>query len=127
MHNVKQIIERNAGLLTSLLIYREFSFEEANRFLPQAVSEIVTLLATEDKRLLTARFHALDTSLMQQIDIHSLAGAVAIDVDQARDGVSVLLPRLFDLIAHEGDMELPEGEVFLSAPAGHGTRPLRGG
>lgn len=99
MNRVNEIIETNSGLLTSLLIYKEFSFGQATQFLPQAVRAIAAVISDEHVATASAAgSHLPVATLLQKIDINLLAVAAAIDVEQASDGVAALLPKMLELL-----------------------------
>lgn len=99
MNIVSEIVENNSGLLTSLLIYKEFRFDQASAFLPHAVRSIVAVVMeqADNDRFVSERSCAIAT-LMQQIDIPKLAADVAIDVERASTGVAALLPKVLEIM-----------------------------
>ncbi len=104
MDITNKIIEINGGLLTSLLIYKEFSFEQSVRFLPEAVRTVVNVVSLQD----VSQFTSSDSTssvmaLMQKIDIDLLALNTSIEPILAKDGMLVLLPKIMGLISSSND------------------------
>lgn len=99
MDIANRLIDTNGGLLTSLLIYKEFNFEQAVRFLPQAVSAVVKLVTYEGSVQLPSSDGAIShAKLLQKIDINLLAVNTSIDPVLAHAGVSELLPKILELL-----------------------------
>lgn len=101
MDTMNEIIKNNAGLLTSLLIYREFNFEQATRFLPQAANAAMAVVKKEDLACMSLAGTPLSLeALLQKIDINLLAVTAAIEPELARSGVAALLPKLLELLGN---------------------------
>lgn len=99
MNITHRIIEANGGLLTSLLIYKEFSFDQAVRFLPQAIHAIVGAAIHEKKVQPTVlERNAFMVVLNERIDVGLLAMSASIDPAQVKEGILVLLPKVLELI-----------------------------
>ena len=104
MDITNKIIEINGGLLTSLLIYKEFSFEESVRFLPEAVRTVVNVVSLQDiSQFMSPEGRSSVMVLMQKIDIDLLALNTSIEPVLAKDGMLVLLPKIMGLISSNSD------------------------
>lgn len=101
MDIANRLIDTNGGLLTSLLIYKEFNFEQAVRFLPQAMSAVVKLVTYEGSVQLPSSDGAISLAkLMQKIDINLLAVNTSIDPVLAHAGITELLPKILELLGN---------------------------
>ncbi len=112
MDITNKIIEINGGLLTSLLIYKEFSFEQAVRFLPEAVRTVVNVVSLQDvSQFMLPDSTSFQVGVMQKIDIDLLALNTSIDPLLAEEGMSVLLPKIMMLIgsSSEDDISVDNG------------------
>lgn len=129
MNIVNEIIETNSGLLTSLLIYKEFNFEQASQFLPQAVRAIAAVISDEEVTAVSlAGSHLPVATLLRKVDINRLAVTAAIDVEQASAGVVALLPKLLELLgSNERGFSAVLGErmVLFGAMAGNSGGSFR--
>ena len=119
MEKMNEIIESNAGLLTALLIYSEFTFEQAKRFLPHAARTITGAEAASGVTVLNAAARTLSHStLLQTIDINALAAKAAIDPALARAGLIALLPKLLELSSTHGNgVAAPAADKALQSDA----------
>ncbi len=101
MDIANRLIDTNGGLLTSLLIYKEFNFEQAVRFLPQAMSVVVKLVTYEGSVQLPSSDGVISLAkLIQKIDINLLAVNTSIDPVMAHAGISELLPKILELLGN---------------------------
>ncbi len=129
MKIVNEIIEKNGGLLISLLVYREFSFDQATRFLPLMVNTAIDIMKQQEVALLLSASGAISMeALLQKIDINFLAEKIAIEPRLAESGVVVLLPRLLGLLTnHENCFSVTQGEQTLLLDARNGCTETAGG
>lgn len=115
-----RIIRENAGLLISQLVYREFSFEEASRFLPLALRSMMEVAApARELMFLSASEHEATQFIVNSIDIETLAERAGIETDLARAGITGLAPRVLELLAG--------GEVLPGAAGGLERVPSQAG
>jgi hypothetical protein len=123
MEKMNEIIEHNVGLLTSLLIYSEFNFDQAHRFLPYAAQTVMGAVAVSEISVSNSAARALSLStLLQTVDINALAAKAAIDPQLARAGLIALLPKLLELLGT--GVAAADNEVLPDLMSGVGKRPF---
>lgn len=123
MEKMNEIIERNVGLLTSLLIYSEFNFDQAHCFLPHAAHAAMGAVTVSEISVSNSAARALSLStLLQTVDINALAAKAAIDPQLARAGLVALLPKLLELFGT--GVAVADNEVLPHVMSGEGKSPF---
>lgn len=99
MDLVKEFLDARGRNVLSALAEAGFNREQANRFIPEAVRELVGVIPTQDLTgLLNEDASQQAPRLLGAVDISAMAARLGIDTDMAGAGVAALIPQFLGLI-----------------------------
>ena len=103
MDLVKQFLDVKGGATISALADAGFSRDQATRFIPEAIRDLVGAVQSQDlQRLLDTDSAQQASQLLRAVDISALAARLGIGKDMAGAGITTMIPQLLGLIKEQG-------------------------
>ena len=107
MDLVKQFLDAKGATAISALADAGFNNEQANRFIPEAIRDLVGASQTQDlPGLLNADRSQQVSQLLGAVDVSGMAARLGIDTGMAGAGIAAVIPQFLGLIKDQGLADL---------------------
>ena len=105
MEMIKSLISEHGASLMSTLTDSGFSADQAQQFLPEAAQSISDAVSAGGVSGMLSSGGDVDdmaSTILNNIDIESIAGKVGIDSSMVSNGLTALIPQVLAMISSEG-------------------------
>ncbi len=98
MDFLKNLLDENtAGLVSGLVDKAGFTADQATAFVPEAAGSVVDAVKGAGADLDFSNMDAVAQSVMDKVDVASLADKVGLDTNKVQSGLGALVPNLLQI------------------------------